>query len=296
MVPDLLAAENIVLLTGDFGTGKSYISYFLADAISTGGEFVERQCQQHPVLILDRENPHSTVYLRRGKVGNLKERDNVRILSLFTEVPAPDFNDAQLLELCARIKPVIIVDSLAEFHPGKKEVDPDDMTQVFQSVRGLITAGAVAVVILHHVPKSGGSYRGTTAIPAAVDGAIEVSKSKGVVTLKGFKARDSEERVIELKIKFGSTAVTYEVLDPGLDSEEQFQETIRAYVMEHDGCSIKDVAKGIHKREESVRDGVSAMLRIGKLYNIGDKPSDINKGGRGNSVKLSVKPPVAKAS
>lgn len=72
IVPDLVPADNVVILTGDFGSFKSYISYFLADAISGGGKFVGRTCRQHRVLILDRENAHQTVYLRKNKIGDLK--------------------------------------------------------------------------------------------------------------------------------------------------------------------------------------------------------------------------------
>jgi 5S rRNA maturation endonuclease (ribonuclease M5) len=279
VVPDLIPVESITLLSGDFGTFKSYLSYFLADAISSGGEFVKRECKQHPVLILDRENPHSTVYLRRGLVGNLRNAKNVGILALFTDPPAPRFTDSQLLQVCRIIKPVIIVDALTDFREGKKENDADDMSELFFSIRALIVAGAVAVIILHHVPKNGGTYRGSTAIPAAVDVAIEIEKNgKNTLKLKGYKQRDGENKEIELKLNFGLNAVTYDVINAGRDPGAELNDRILDYVAAHEDCSVEDVANCIHKRKADVSAAIDALKRIGKLVS--------NKGSRGNHAGL----------
>jgi hypothetical protein len=279
VVPDLIPVESITLLSGGFGTFKSYLSYFLADAISSGGEFVKRECKQHPVLILDRENPHSTVYLRRGLVGNLRNAKNVGILALFTDPPAPRFTDSQLLQVCRIIKPVIIVDALTDFREGKKENDADDMSELFFSIRALIVAGAVAVIILHHVPKNGGTYRGSTAIPAAVDVAIEIEKNgKNTLKLKGYKQRDGENKEIELKLNFGLNAVTYDVINAGRDPGAELNDRILDYVAAHEDCSVEDVANCIHKRKADVSAAIDALKRIGKLVS--------NKGSRGNHAGL----------
>lgn len=270
IVPDLVPADNVVLITGDFGSFKSYLSYFLADAISGGEKFVQRQCRQHPVLILDRENGHSTVYLRKKLVGGLNTRQNVKILGLFTEPTAPEITDDRLLDVCASIKPVIIIDSLIDFHSGKKESDADDMTEVFQNIRNLITTGAAAVIVLHHTPKTGsgsaGAYRGSTAIAGAVSGAILIKKGeKYTATLKSFKTRDGEDRDIKIKLRFGLDAVTYEVLDAGRGSEADLRDQIEQHVQQHDGCTRTEAAKAVGKRRKTVFETIKAMIRTGGL-------------------------------
>ena len=45
IVPGLMVKGESTMMTGDFGSFKSYMSYFLADAISEGGMFVRRQVQ-----------------------------------------------------------------------------------------------------------------------------------------------------------------------------------------------------------------------------------------------------------
>jgi hypothetical protein len=274
VVPDLIPTDGITVITGDFGSFKTYVSYFLADAIVAGGEFACRTCQRHPVLFLDRENSHSTVYLRRSLIGNLKTRDDVRILGLFTETPAPDFTDSGLLSVCARVKPVIFIDSLTDFHTGLKENDADDMTECFRQIRALVTAGAAAVIILHHVPKNGngkgGRYRGSTSIPAAGSNALLVEKvGKNTAKIKGFKTRDGEDQSIELKLSFSTQAVSYEVINSGRDPDAELRDRIEQYVRQHDGCSANDVVTALGKRKKTVLDHIDAMVNIGRLTRTG---------------------------
>jgi AAA domain/CHC2 zinc finger len=270
IVADLIPADGITVVTGDFGSFKTYVSYFLADAIAGGGKFVDRPCQKHTVLFLDRENSHSTVYLRRSLVGDLKTRDNVRILGLFTDPSAPEVVDPGLLAICAQVKPVIIIDSLTDFHPGLRESDPDDMTECFRQIRNLVTAGAAAVVVLHHVPKNGngraGQYRGSTSIPAAGSNALVIQKSgKNKATIKGFKTRDGADQSIELMLSFSAHAVTYEVIKSGRDPDAELGDQIEEYVQENDGCSANDVVNALGKRKHTVLVKIEEMLRTGRL-------------------------------
>ena len=266
IVDELIPKDDIALLTGDFGSFKSYLSYFLADAISAGKPFINRKSQKHPILVLDRENSHATVYLRRSLVGELSQRDNVRILGLFTTPQAPEFTDPKLLRLCHLIKPVIIVDSLTDFHPVLKESDPDDMTEVFGQIRALLTAGAVSVIVLHHVSKNGSNYRGTTSIPAAVSTAIKIQKASGNrAKLSGFKNRSGEDTQIELQLNFTKDSVTYKVLSAGLDPIAEQRTAIEDYVKDHTGCTVAEMADALERRKQDVADAVEELTRTGVL-------------------------------
>ncbi len=274
IVPDLIPTDGITVITGDFGSFKTYVSYFLADAVASGGTFADRLCQQHPVLFLDRENSHSTVYLRRSLVGDLRNHDNVRILGLFTDPSAPEVVDPELQAVCARVKPVIVIDSLTDFHPGLKESDPDDMTECFRQIRSLVTAGAAAVIVLHHVPKSGngkgGHYRGSTSIPAAGSNALLVKKAgKSTAKIAGFKTRDGEDQSIELKLSFSTQAVSYEVINSGRHPDAELRDEIEDHVRKNDGCSGNNVAKALGKRKSTVLDTIDAMVKIGRLTRTG---------------------------
>lgn len=245
IIPGLIVKGETTMMTGDFGSFKSYMSYFFADAISEGGMFVRCPAQKHPVLVLDRENSKATISLRRYLVGSLREKTNVRLLGRFTTPNAPEVTDAELLELCRTVHPFVVIDSMQDFHPGKKENDTDDMTQFSQEVNGLIDAGAVGVLIIHHVPKTGkgkgAMYRGATAIPGGVGGALFVEKVGRLgVKIGGFKTRDGEDSLIELALQFPteeeiknkSGRVTYSVVRAGLDKTSQLLANVVDFIRE----------------------------------------------------------------
>lgn len=302
IIPDLLMKDGILMLSGDFGTFKSYLTYFIADAVSKGSEFINRKCQKHPVLILDRENALARVSLRRHQVFGQTPPDNVRILSNFSEISAPELDDKGLLEICRVVRPVIVIDSLTDFRMGKKENVPDEMSDLFRIIHALIRAGAVGVIILHHKPKDGADYRGSTGIPAQLDTAFTVTK-KGTtnVQLKAFKVRDGEPIIIEIKLRFTyvpgekeAIAVDYEVVQSGQTAEYELEHDIEEYVKEHDGCSPEEIRIGIRKGKSIVTEAVHRLLEERKLF---DSDASLGggagtkRGGRGNKLRLSVIPP-----
>ena len=108
----LFPKGELTYLTGDFGSFKSYIAQITAEAVASGKKLFGRETQQHPVLILDRENSSATWSKRLRLIGDLREKLPVRLLGRFTEPRAPELSDPELLALCKEIHPLIIVDSL----------------------------------------------------------------------------------------------------------------------------------------------------------------------------------------
>jgi hypothetical protein len=290
VLPGLIVKGETTMMTGDFGSFKSYMTYFIADAISGGGAFIGRVAQRHPVLVLDRENSQSTVSLRRYLVGDLRDKKNVRLLGRFTDPAAPAITDEALVELCRTVKPFIIIDSMQDFHPGKKENDTDDMTQFSQEVNGLIDAGAIAVLIIHHVPKAGkgkgGKYRGATAIPGGVGGALFVEKIGRLgVRIEGFKTRDGEDSELELALTFPSAdkmkdktgRVTYIVVRGGIDRDSELRTRIVDYVRENaivpdkDKPTANSVAKAMGGDRNEVYTIIKELKSEGLLISTNDK-------------------------
>lgn len=280
IIPGLIVKGETTMMTGDFGSFKSYMTYFFADAITEGGMFVRRTAQKHPVLILDRENTKATVSRRRYLVGNLRDKKNVRILGRFTNPPAPEITNAELLDLCRTVHPYIIIDSMQDFHPGKKENDTDDMTQFSLEVNALVDAGAVGALVIHHIPKSGkgkgGKYRGATSIPGGVGGALFVEKVGRLgVKIEGFKTRDDEDSLIELQLAFPNKQemedktgrITYTVTKSGLDRSAELKESILHYVSQHgkEGLSRNKIAKGVGGDRNEVFGVVNALLSEKRL-------------------------------
>lgn len=243
LVDGLIPEGDVTFFTGDFGSFKSYLSWFLADAVDRGEPFLDRATRQHPVLILDLENSHATISLRRDKIGRLREPDSkVRFMGKFSTgtVPrafpftgAPDAYKqteevykeykknqiafGKLLKICKYLKPVIILDSFGDFHPGLDENSADDMTVFMRRLLQLVEAGSPAVIALHHVPKNteggrGSTYRGSTAIPALAGCMLQISKKGATsVQIQGIKNRDGEDHTIKLALQFGANSVSYRI-------------------------------------------------------------------------------------
>ena len=265
VVQDLIPKGESIMVTGDFASFKSYLSYFLADAISQGIPFVSRNVSQHPVLVLDCENSHATVRLRGYLVGNLKSAQNVYIMGRFTPRKAPPLNDKDLLDFCREERPVVIIDSMQDFHPGLKENSSDDMAIFSGWVNGLIDAGAVSVILLHHNNRSG-DYRGSSGIPAGMGGAIAIKKigSTGV-RLDSYKTRDGEDRSIEIKLNFAPGQVTYEIVTSGLDKTEDLKARIVQHVKSDGGCSTSNVVDSVGGRRQDVYDAVQSLVENRRL-------------------------------
>jgi hypothetical protein len=108
----------------------------------------------------------------------------------------PHGPDSKLLrEFAAREKPLLIWDSLVQFHPGDEQHATE--TSAFMNHFRVLTNAGATVIVLHHTGKvkSASQYRGSSDIKAAVDTAYvlrspasETGKLTWVV-LENFKSR-----------------------------------------------------------------------------------------------------------
>src|SRR2546425_9831290 len=66
VVPDCLVQNEVMVLAGEAGAGKSILTYALSIALATGNTFLGRQLTPTRVLYCDEENPYWTrlQYLR----------------------------------------------------------------------------------------------------------------------------------------------------------------------------------------------------------------------------------------
>jgi AAA domain/RepB DNA-primase from phage plasmid len=268
LVDGLFAEGELTYLSGDFGSFKSFIAMFTAEAIATGKPLFNRATRQHSVIVLDRENSATTWTMRRKLIGDLAEDIPVRLLGRFTKVKAVELVDPRLLEACRRERPFIIIDSFQDFHDGLKEDKADDMTIVGHWLDGLIDAGAVGVLVLHHVPKNqkgrGGKYRGSTAIIGGAGAAMFVEKTgKTDVSITAFKTRDGEDIQLNLKLNFPENVgkITYTV--NGETSEQSIRAKVIETIQNHPGESRNGIVKLVGGKRQNVLAVIEDLARVG---------------------------------
>jgi hypothetical protein len=298
LAENFLVRGEVTYLTGDFGVFKTFVSMFIAEAVATGKKLFGRETQQHNVLYLDRENSKATWFKRRNLVGDLREKLPVRLLSRFTETRAPELWEQDLKDACSAVKPLVIVDSLQDFHPGLSESSPDDMTKVSLWLNDLIDAGAVGVIVMHHVPKNqngrGGKYRGTTSIMGGAGAAFLIELTgKTSVSVSAFKTRDGENVSFEVTFKFppkaaeedGTGRVTYEVsggAGAGVDAAPSARDRILRFLATcPNGATKRDIGQRSGVKTQTAHMLIKAMLL--------DKTLVVNADG--NVAIAGIKPP-----
>ena len=194
LIDGIIPLGSITLLSGESGGGKTWLAYAIAGAVARGESFASLKVQQRPVLYLDGENPLCVAKQRLFDLG-IPETHDLRVWGGWVCDPPPGPHDPIIMEYTRRYRPLLIWDSLVQFHDGDEQSATE--TRAFMThFRALANAGAT-VLILHHTGKTATSqdYRGSSDIKAAVDTAYCVEpefKLDGCIhrlTMRNFKSR-----------------------------------------------------------------------------------------------------------
>ncbi len=220
---------------------------------------------QRPRLYLDGENPLSVIKERLPQLG-IPETPNLHIWGGWIPEQPPGPDSPVVREFTHNEKPLLIWDSLVQFHPGD-EHHATETRSFMKQFRALANAGAT-VVILHHTGKvkSARQYRGSSDIKAAVDTAYLLkspASETGELTwlvLENFKSRFAPGKDVGLVFRLGEGFRLWEV--PRKAAKLSPEGVIRDSLNEHpniNGKRIKELAKqhGIGKNK------VDAALRNG---------------------------------
>ena len=193
-VEDMIALGSVTLICAESGIGKTWLGYGIAGCVAYGIPFAGRVVKHSKVLYLDGENPLYVVKQRLFDLG-IRETPELQVWGGWNISPPPGPQSALLVDFARQHKPLVIFDSLIEFHPGSEQSSTE--TRAFMKFfRRLANLGAT-VIVLHHAGKAETSktYRGSSDIKAAVDTAYllqsvgEESKRLGQLTMKCFKGR-----------------------------------------------------------------------------------------------------------
>lgn len=170
------------------------MAYAIAGAVARGESFAGRAGRQRPVLYLDGENPLCVAKQRLWDLG-IPEIPNLRVWGGWVDDPPPGPDSNLLREFVRRHQPLLIWDSLVQFHDGEEQ-SASETRGFMKHFRALAHLGAT-ILILHHTGKTSTSqeYRGSSDIKAAVDMAYVLETESTVMggihrlTLRNFKAR-----------------------------------------------------------------------------------------------------------
>jgi hypothetical protein len=193
-IEDMIALASVTLICAESGVGKTWLGYYIAACVANGIPVAGHSVKRCKALYLDGENPLYVVKQRLLDLG-IRETADLLVWGGWNISPPPGPQSALLVEFARQHKPLIIFDSLIEFHPGSEQSSTE--TRAFMKYfRRLANLGAT-VIVLHHSGKGENSktYRGSSDIKAAVDTAYllqnvgEESNRLGQLSMKCFKGR-----------------------------------------------------------------------------------------------------------
>jgi predicted ATP-dependent serine protease len=236
----MIARGSVTLICAESGTGKTWLGYFLAGRVAQGRDVLGRAVRQSRVLYLDGENPVYMVKQRFFDLG-ISETPNLTVWGGWNISPPAGPASRAVVEFARKYQPLIIYDSLIEFHPGSEQSSSE--TRAFmRNFRALANMGAT-VVILHHTGKAetAKQYRGSSDIKAAVDtaylleGADENTPEIRKLTLNCFKSRLALGRNFSMEFRRGLGFVAAE--------SRKVTEIIDEVLREHPGSNQSEVIK-----------------------------------------------------
>lgn len=170
LIDGMIPRGSVTLISAESGTGKTWLAYGIAGAVTHRLAFAGCEVTQTPVVYLDGENP---LYVAKRNLKDLgiPATPNLRIWGGWNDDPPPGPDDERIIRFVRESdpKPFLIWDSLVAFNPGDEQ-SSTEVRAFMDKFRRLAHLGAT-VIVLHHTGKSSTSkqYRGSTDIKASVD-------------------------------------------------------------------------------------------------------------------------------
>ena len=299
VVEPIAARGSLAALTGAPGSKKTWLALDLAVAVATGAEaWLGHRVNGGPVLIIDEESGPRRMSRRLGQAlrGHQAARPGVPInyisLAGFNPLQRSDLGD--LNAVLAEQKPVLVlVDALADIMLGADENAVKDTQPVFMALRRLAEEHQTAIIVIHHTNKQGG-YRGSTAIPGALDLLLMVKSEARRPTIECTteKCRDTEP------FSFSADFVFNDPLDQcrfvRVDSAQkarsytQAQTGVIEYLRDHGTATAEAIQSGVDPLFGKPTTIKRALFELIKMAPPAVRRA--NEGGRGTPALYALMP------
>lgn len=212
-VKGILPRAALVVLFGDSGSGKTFITLQLAAAVARGVPWRGRKVRQGRVVYVCAEGRHG--FAMRGAAYAAHAEVPWSDVPLDVIADAPNLmlkEDALALAKAIGKADLVVVDTLAQTMPGGNENAGEDVGRVLAHCQGLHRATGATVLLVHHSGKDASKgARGWSGLRAAADAELEVIRTPSGRLLRTGKEKDGPD-----DIEFG---FALEVVPLGVDED-----------------------------------------------------------------------------
>lgn len=262
IVKGIIPRIGLTALYGPSGSGKSFLLLDLALTIATGEAYwFGHRISAVPIIYVCLE----------GESGLGKR---VKAWFTYTNKPLPqlmrfitqpfnlltvDVDElVKAIVLTGHTGGLIILDTLNRAAPGADENSPVDMGRIISACGKLQRLTGGMVLLAHHTGKDEAKkLRGHSSLPAALDGAIEVTKNGASRQWTVGKSKDDKDG--------GTNPFKLEVVNLGVDEDG---DAITSCVVDFDGCNPTDGYRRIIPpkagNQKIVWEGISGLLATSK--------------------------------
>ncbi len=182
VLPRIAWAGRLTLLASEEKRGKSTLAGQGAACLTLGRDFLGEPTPARPVAWMPLDEPLGDLVRRLQRFG---ARHGVAILQ----------DRPELVPLLRTIEEVqaglLVIDTLTEWAVDLVEDfnQAEGWTKVLRGLRQLAQATDCAVLLLHHVNRASGKYRGSTQIGAGVDQILEMTEDPQDATVRVCRSR-----------------------------------------------------------------------------------------------------------
>ena len=198
LVRDVLPADGLAALFGASGSGKSFLALDLSAAVAGGLDWFDCRVKAAPVVYVALEGEAG--FSQRVKAWQLHHRRDLPGALRFV-MQALDLRNADDLgEITAAVTAagaaagLLVIDTLNRAASGADENSVVDMGAIISAAKGLQSRLGGLVLLVHHSGKDASKgLRGHSSLHAALDSAIEVSRTDDRRDWRIAKAKDGDD-------------------------------------------------------------------------------------------------------
>lgn len=202
-----IAHDDLALVVGDAGVGKSFLTLALALKMREGKEFLGNEVMERRCGIVDLENPYADVLVRLHSLGlRHEDTDGISYFHMpYLNLTHPSGVRTVESTIVDNHLGLIVLDSFRRLCPGVKENDSGEVTDVLQPLVEVARRRGCNIVVIHHAKKqqehspmtAADLVRGSSAFRAVCDVQLFLRSKPGVAsafTLEHGKNRHGPER------------------------------------------------------------------------------------------------------
>jgi archaellum biogenesis ATPase FlaH len=168
-VHDIVADGTLTIVSGESGTGKSWLAQALCSGVANGRATAGLLCSKGIALYVDGEMGAEMFIDQRLRPTGASSSEFELIDAMGLDISTPGdvaWLRTQIEEIGANL---VVIDSLRRLAPSKAENDSDDMAPTISALAKLARDTHAAILLVHHKGDGEKFWRGSTAIRDQAD-------------------------------------------------------------------------------------------------------------------------------